>query len=552
MRPLALAVVCLAACDGQILPPDLGLNGGAGGGGGSGGSGAVNPCTPTLTVGSAPMRRLSHEEFRNSLGDLQPAWASLVGTEAKTFTLDSESLGFRNSAVFLDVKPVLAQQYMDTAEKVAALAVSNLAALLPCNPTGNEAACADQFVRTFGRRLYRHTLSAEEVARYTTVYGDARTQGYDFKTGIEWVVFAFLQSPGFLYRVEPDAVGLAGVRTLTGPELASRLSYLLWQSGPDEALLAAAETGKLVTRADLDVQARRMVDDPKARRLTDFFDQWLKWEGLETMQRDATVYPGLVANLGPMLHTEARTFAESTVFDGDHKLSSLLTGQYTYVNASLAQHYGITGVTGSTYQKVNVTGRGGLMMLGGSLAARDLNGRTSIVHRGVALRTLVMCQVIAAPPPNVPALGAIDATLSQAQRLEQHRQNASCAACHDKIDSLGTPFEGFDAVGRARTQDEVGHAVATTGELTFSQDAALNGKVASGLELMQKLGQSAEVRNCFATQLYRFSAGRKEEAGDRCSQYTMQQRFEASGGDVKALLLSLTQLDDFDHRQVQP
>jgi hypothetical protein len=192
------------------------------------------------------------------------------------------------------------------------------------------------------------------------------------------------------------------------------------------------------------------------------------------------------------------------------------------------------------------------MMLGGTLAVRDLSRRTSIVHRGVALRTLVMCQVIGAPPANVPALGPIDATLSQAQRLAEHRKTASCAACHDNIDSLGTPFEGFDAVGRARTMDEAGHAVETTGELTGSKDVQLNGPVSSGLALMQKLGQSAEVRDCFATQLYRFSSGRKEETGDQCSQYRMRKSFETSGGDVKALLLSLTQLDDFNTRQVQP
>lgn len=192
------------------------------------------------------------------------------------------------------------------------------------------------------------------------------------------------------------------------------------------------------------------------------------------------------------------------------------------------------------------------MMLGGTLAARDLNTRTSIVHRGLAIRTTLMCQAIPAPPANIPALGPIDASLSQAQRLEQHRQSPSCSGCHNRIDSLGTPFEGFDAVGRARTVDGAGHVVETTGELTASRDSALNGPVSSPMELMQKLGQSSEVRDCFATQLYRFSSGRKEETADQCSQYTLQKSFEASGGDVKSLLLSLTQVDDFNYRQVQP
>ena len=560
MRPVFLAVVCLLGCEAQILRP--GVNpfqpptGGTGGGGTGGGSVVeVNPCeSATLAVGAAPMRRLSHEEYKHTLSDLQPTWATLVATRASRFTQDSESLGFKNGAVFLDVKPVLAGEYMDAAEALAAQAVSgtNLTSLLPCNPTGNEAPCAEQFIRAFGRKLYRHALSTEEVVRYQQVYADARAGGWDFRTGIEWVVFAFLSSPGFLYRIELDPPGSSGVRALAGIELASRLSYLLWQSAPDETLLAAAEAGQLSTRADLEQHARRMIDDPKARRMVTFFDQWLKWEKLDTMSRSATVFPGLPAGLGPLLHTEARTFTERAVFDGDAKLSSLLTGQFTFVNQTLAQHYGIPGVTGAQFQRVTLTGRGGMMMLGGTLATSDLDTRTSIVHRGVAMRTQLMCQVVAAPPPNIPALGPIDASLTQAQRLAQHREDPGCAACHDSIDPLGTPFEAFDAVGRGRVTDEAGNPVDTRGQLTRSRDTALNGPVADANELVSKFAQSNEVRDCFATQLYRFSMGRKEETADACSTYTMKKRFADSGGDVKALLLSLTQVDDFDHRQVQP
>lgn len=558
MRPVFVAVLFLVGCEAQILPPGVvpwGPPGGSGGGNGGtgGGTAEVNPCeVPTLSIGSAPMRRLSHEEYKNSLSDLQPSWATLVNTRASGFTQDSESLGFKNGAVFLDVKPVLAGEYMDAAEAIAAQAVAgaNLTALLPCSPTGNETGCAGEFIRTFGRRLYRHALSTEELARYTTVYTAARTQGYDFRTGIEWVVFAFLNSPGFLYRLELDPAGSPSVRTLTGPELASRLSYLIWQSGPDEMLLAAAEAGQLSSRVDLQAQAERMIADPKARRMVTFFDQWLKWEKLDVLTRDGTIFPGLPASLGPLFHTEAKTFAEKTVFDGDARLGSLLTGEYTYVNQQLAQHYGFAGVTGTAFQRVSLTGRGGLMMLGGTLATNDRNTRTSIVHRGVAVRTLVMCQVVAAPPPNIPALGAIDSSLSQAQRLAMHREDPGCAACHNSIDSLGTPFENIDAVGRIRTTDEAGHLVDTAGELTRSKDSALNGPVANGTELMAKLAQSDEVRDCFATQLYRFSMGRKEETADSCSTYTMKKQFAANGGDIKSLLLTLTQLDDFDHRQV--
>jgi len=569
MRALFLAVVCLAGCDARILDPGTnpnqppgGTGDGAGGNGGSGSGGEgggvqLDPCmvqNGAVVVGTAPMRRLSHDEYRNTIGDIQPAWAAAAATQAALLTPDSESLGFRNGAIFLDVKPVLAQQYMDAAEAIAAAAVAgtNLNTLAPCAMGGNEAMCAQNFITSFGRRMYRRALSAEEIARYVTVYTSARMGMYDYRTGIEWVVFAFLNSPGFLYRVELDPPGSSGVRKVTGLELASRLSYLLWQSAPDETLLAVAEGGQLVTRTQILAQANRMLADPKARRLTAFFDQWMKWDKLESLSRDATAFPGLPMNLGPMMRAEAQQFAERTVFDVDGKLGTLLTGEYTYVNQALATHYGLSGVTGTQFQRVSLTGRGGLLTLGGTLAASDLNTRTSIVHRGAAMRTQVMCQIVPAPPPDIPALGPISSNLTQAQRLAMHRQDPGCAGCHNLMDPLGSPFEGYDAVGRARLRDEAGNPIDTSGELTRGKDTALNGPVANAGELVAKFAQSSEVRDCFATQLYRFSMGRREEAGDACTTFTMRKRFNESGGDVKDFLLTLTQLDDFDHRQVQP
>src|SRR4051812_23235077 len=185
---MRLTILCclVAACDAQINPPDLIIGAGNGAGGsGAGGTGAgntggsgtgggivdENPCGPVVQVAVEPMRRLSHDEYKNTLSDLQPTWATTVGTRAAGFAPDTESLGFRNGATLLDVKPTLAQQYMDAAEVIAAQAVTNLTALLPCTPTtATEAACATQFIKTFGRRLYRHTLSTDEVARLTTVY----------------------------------------------------------------------------------------------------------------------------------------------------------------------------------------------------------------------------------------------------------------------------------------------------------------------------------------------------------------------------------------------
>ncbi|HVN42516.1 MAG TPA: DUF1592 domain-containing protein, partial [Steroidobacteraceae bacterium] len=451
---------------------------------------------------------------------------------------------------FLQVSTVLAQQYMDAAEQVSIAAVADLTKLLPCNPTGNEQACADQFITTFGRKMYRRALTPDEVTAYQTVYANARNAGFDFSTGIQWVVFTFLQAPGFLYRAELDSPGDPAIRALKPEELAARLSYLIWQSVPDDALNQAVADGKLATKADLAAQAQRMLDDPKAQRTFDFFAQWLNLDALSNFSRDATVYPNLDPKLPQLFRDEVQHYVQGVVFDGDSKISTLLTANYTFVNSELATHYGLSGVSGTGWQKASWSSRrGGLFMLGGVLGTRDKATRTSIVRRGVLMRTQVMCQVVPAPPPNVPPLGPVDQTISQADRLAQHRTNAACAGCHNMIDPLGSPFEGIDAVGRDRTVDETGHPVITAGAVTNLSDK-LDGPVSDGVDLFGKFAQSDVVPNCFATQLYRFSNGRQEEDADACSRWQLRQRFRDSGGNIKDYLVGLTQTDDFSNRPV--
>ncbi len=557
-RRLLLVTLLLCACEGKIS--DL-LRPGGGGSGGMGGNAGSNittdptdpsPCTSAISIGSAPLRRLSHLEYGYSLTDVlaNPTLTPVVQTQQATLVPDPVSLGFKNSASFLQVSTVLAQQYMDAAEQVSIAAVADLTKLLPCDPASGEQACADQFIATFGKKMYRRALTADETSAYQTVYANARNAGYDFSTGIQWLVFTFLQAPGFLYRLELDSPGDPAVRPLKPEELASRLSFLLWESVPDDALYQAIADGKLSTRADLAAQAQRMLQDPKAQRSFDFFSQWLNLDALSNFSRDPTVYPNLDPNLPSLFHDEVQHYVQGVVFDGDSKLSTLLTANYTFVNPELATHYGFSGVSGTAWQKASwSTRRGGLFMLGGVLSTRDKATRTSIVRRGVLMRTQVMCQVVPAPPPNVPPLGPVDQTVSQADRLAQHASNPACAGCHNMIDPLGSPFESIDAVGRDRTIDETGHTVSTAGAVTNLSDS-LDGPVTDAMDLFGKYVKSDVVPNCFATQLYRFSAGRQEEPADACSRWQLRQRFRDSGGDIKDYLVGLTQTDDFSNRPV--
>jgi len=551
-----LVVALLGGCEGQIaavLPRPIVAGTGGGIGHNPGPIEIPNPCTDAVSVGSAPIRRLSHLEYGYSLTDLlDPALASTVRAQQATLLADSVSLGFNNSATFLQVSNLLANNYMDAAEQLSIAAVADLTNLVPCdaNAAGGEAGCARQFIGSFGAKLYRRALSADETTAYVGVYDKARAGGYDFKTGIQWLVFTFLQSPGFLYRVEVDAATDPVIRKLTGEELAVRLSFLIWQSAPDQALTQAVAAGYLETREDLTREATRMLADPKADRSFDFFSQWLGVDSLDAFERDPTSFPGLNPGLAGLLRTEAQQYVSHVMRD-DPKLSTLLSAQHTYVNGELAAHYGLAGVTGTTWQKATWPGRrGGVLMLGGVLTQKDKPSRTSIVRRGVLMRTQVMCQLVSAPPPGLPSLEDVAGNVSQAERLAQHRTDSMCAGCHNQLDPLGMPFENLDAVGRARTVDEGGHPSLTAGELTGLSEPQLQGAVSDGFDLVSRYARSSDIRGCFTTQLYRFTTGRKEEQGDACSRYQLNKRFAASGGDIKDLIIGLTQTDDFSNRRV--
>ena len=557
-RALLLLLAIVAGCEGQISgglgrPPLPGATGGGLGANPTGPAEVPNPCTEALSVGSAPIRRLSHLEYGYSLTDaLDPSLTAVVRAQQGTLLADSVSLGFNNSATFLQVSNVLATNYMDAAEQLSISAVADLTKLLPCEArtAAAEAGCARQFIGSFGAKLYRRPLSAEETSAYVGVYHQARAGGYDFKSGIQWLVFTFLQSPGFLYRVEVDQTNDPAIRKLTGQELAVRLSFLIWQSGPDAALTQAVAAGDLSTKEDLAREATRMLADPKAERSFDFFSQWLGVETLDSFERDATAFPSLSPGLAGLLRAEVQQFI-SHVLSDDAKLSTLLTAPHTYVNGELAAHYGLTGVTGSTWQKATWPGRrGGVLMLGGVLTQKDKSNRTSIVRRGLIMRTQVMCQLVSAPPPGIPSLEEVTGSVSQAQRLAQHRTDAACSGCHTLLDPLGMPFENIDAVGRPRTIDESGHPSLTVGALAGLSEENLEGPVIDGLDLVSRYAQSSDIRGCFATQLYRFASGRKEEKGDACSRYQLNQRFAASGGNIKDLIVGLTQTDDFSNRRV--
>jgi hypothetical protein len=550
----ALGASLALACQGAIVDDPNAVPGspGAPGGNPSGGDPLAGKtpqqvldspeCQAHTSPGRAPVRRLSNAEYRNTVTDLMASIGgieSIVADATREFPSESESLGFRNNADFLSVPQLVAQGYMDAAEKLAETAVA-ATGFVPCSEGAD---CLNQFIRDFGKRAYRRPLTDQEVAGLEAVHQTAAAQ-YDFQTGIEWVMFAMLQAPQFLYRAEFGAAGSGAVRKPSAYELANRLSYLLWQSMPDDALIAAAEAGELETPEQIAEYARRMLADEKADRVLEYFDQWLDLDQLQELNRDPNVYADLPDDLPQLMREETRSFVRDLLSRPSGNFTELLTAPYTFVNAELAAHYGLAGgPSGTSFVKVDAPGRAGIFTQG-MLLAHDKPTRTSIVRRGLKLRTDFLCQIVPAPPNDVEIdLEGLGEGLSQRDKLALHSKDPSCASCHALIDPLGLPFENFDAVGRLRTTDETGNPVSTETTVTRTRDA--NGPIAGATELAAKLGVSEEVRQCYVRQSFRFFYGRDAGLEDACSMARLLVDFTGNAHSLSELLVSLTQTDAF-------
>ncbi len=500
--------------------------------------------------GSAPLRRLSNKEYENSVSDLfsdVSGMGELVTALVREFPAESESLGFRNNAEFLTVQPLLAQKYMDAAEQIAELAARS-DELLPCTPDDEAPmSCADTFIAELGARFYRRPLTADETSRYRSMFEAALTE-YDFDTGVEWVLFSMLQSPQFLYRVERGQDSGGPVTQPTAHEMATRLAYLFWQSTPDATLLETAENMGLDTPEQVETLAREMLQDPRSSRLFQFFLEWLDVDRLDEFDRDPEVFPDLPQELPSWLAQETRSFVDTLLARPDGSLDELFTAPYTYVNRELAEHYGLPVPSQEGFVKVDAPERSGILTQA-LMLSHDKPYRTSIVRRGLKIRTDLLCQNVPAPPNDVALdLEAAGSEQSQRERLEQHRSNAACAGCHELLDPIGIVFESFDAVGRHRSVDETGAPITTQSELTGTLDA--DGPVADVRELGARLAQSSEARDCYVTQTFRFFFGRDVEAADSCSMAQLKTAFSESNHSLSELLIALTQTDAFLYRPV--
>jgi hypothetical protein len=289
--------------------------------------------------------------------------------------------------------------------------------------------------------------------------GIARAHGQSADQGIQLALQAMLVSPNFLFRIEhdPNPTDAAAIHRISDVELASRLSYFLWSSMPDDELLNLAETGKLHIPGTLDAQVKRMLADPRSSALADnFAAQWLETRNLDVVKPDPQKFPEWNPELRDAMRTETTMFFDY-ILRQNRPMADFLDARYTFLNELLARHYGIEGVKGPEFRKVDLTTdqRGGLLGQAGVLTVSSYATRTSVVIRGKYILQEILGTPPAPPPPDVPPLdeAAVGTSLSLRQQMEKHRANAVCASCHSKMDPLGFGLENYDAVGKWRTLD---------------------------------------------------------------------------------------------------
>lgn len=499
-----------------------------------------------------PLRRLTRFEYENSVRDLLN-----VDTTAVSQLPADEADGFDNNAQLQGAPDYLVEKYVVVSEALAALAVRNVASLTGCNSaTTGERNCALQFARTFGRKAFRRAITAEDENQFMRAF-DAGAMGGSYAEGIEVMVRMALQSPNFLYRLEltPPASASQALVPLNSYEMATRLAYFLWGTGPDDRLLDVAAANQLTTKAQVAAKAREMLASPKARlALNNFLEQWSGVRKLDTLTRNTSLFPNYSAAVRDAMKREMPAFVDYLFSQNDVSVKQLLTANVAFVSGPLADIYGVARPAGSETTAKKITpplsqGRAGFLTQPGFLAVKAHPDQTSPVLRGKFVRANLLCTPPPPPPDDVNiAIPEISSGVTARERASAHLDAGSgCSGCHRRMDPIGLAFENFDALGQFRTQ-EGGQTIDASGEVLYAQDANLAGAFVGVKPLAEKLAASSQVQQCVATQMFRFAAGRFETDDDSCSLSALNTAMSVSKGNLIELMVALTQTDAFFYR----
>ncbi len=527
-------------------------------------------CGKASQPGRVTMRRLNRAEYNNTIRDL-------FGVDfhaADDFPGDDVGYGFDNMGDVLGMPPLLMERYMNAAESIATRAIQvgpfspgqerseSHRRILFREPTsaGEYPDAARAILEPFVSRAYRRPVTRAELDRLVSLVEMAIADGERFEEGIQLAVRVILVSPNFLYRLEldnrprgipPRGSRRPGAEPIGEYELASRLSYFLWSTMPDERLFHLAGDGKLRTPAVLADEVRRMVLDPRARALVDNFAmQWLQIRNLRTISPDRERYPSFDEPLRQAMFRETELFF-AEILREDRSILDLLDTDFTYLNERLARHYGIPGVKGDEFRRVRLTNsvRGGLLTQASVLTVTSNPNRTSPVKRG----RWVLEQLLGAPPPPPPPdvtplkedRGVLMAATMR-KRMELHRAQASCAVCHNRLDPLGFGLENFDGLGAWRDRDG-GQPVDASGTLPSGQSFRGPAELKAIIKARPR-----EFGRCMTEKMLTYALGRGLDEPDRCAVDRIVKDLEANEYRFSVLLRGIVTSDPFLKRSYGP
>jgi hypothetical protein len=508
--------------------------------------------------------RLTRVQLRNTLQDL--FGFSAVAVEA--LPAESRLEGYANNASAMGVPPLLMDHFNTISEEMAAGVLRNLrdpaagsgrggqargGQLLPCALADlGRGSCLRDFVTRFGRRVWRRSLDAGEITRLTGVYS-AAAEATDPGNGLRILLKALLLSPNFLFRSElGGAPEPAGYVQLGDFELAASLSYLLWDSTPDETLLELAAAGRLRDPEVRRLQARRMLASSRrsAPTFAAFIQQWLKIEDLLRIRKDRKQFP-MYRDLAGDLLEENRRFVDSVAFDpgGDRRLRTLLTAPYTFVNTRTAAIYGVPAVEGGGLRaaKLDPSERRGILTQGAFLAAHAGSDTPNLVARGSFVREQVLCGEVPPPPDDFEFDEAkITDDMTAREKFTLHTTNPFCSRCHALFDGIGFALEAYDAIGRFRRTDR-DKPIDPSGTLKLPGRADL--PFANFVELVERLADLPETSSCFSLQYLSYASGRRPAEVSACEAKTLARSFAASGQRLDELVLAVAAAPGFALRR---
>ncbi len=502
-------------------------------------------CENELLLGHSPLRRLTDVQFENTIHALLGDDVS-IGTDFPA-TISNEA--FRTYVDNNIVSSSGADGIHSTAELVSNQIVeAGVEDLLGCDLADD--ACIDTFIDTWGARAYRRPLTDTEQQRLRDAFDTTVGGGFTRAEGVGSILELAINSPQFLYVAElglRDGAAPGDIVPLNDYERASRLSYLLWNAPPDDTLWEAAESGALSTTEDIEEHARRMLADPRSgRAMAGFVEDLTNLQRLGDTQKSGDEYPQWDEDLEGSVREELGRYTAMILDSDTPTLANLLTSTNAMVDEHLAALYGVEdAVPAGTWAQVRLDPdqRAGFLTSASFLAGHGNAVTTDPVARGAFVRTELLCAVLEIPPDLMDDLPPYDPSVSVREQLEQHRVDPACSGCHAQMDPIGFGFENYDAIGRWRTTEGNDIPVDANGELALAGE--VSGEFDGAVELAHKLAQSQLVRDCVATQAYRYMVARNETEEDECSILQVQQAFDDSDGDMVELMVALTTTDAF-------